>query len=86
MISKSDVLSAIASWPARYTTAAGRVVVGEAASAVTTALRGEGWRGVPRLDASDLRKMGLEVVEAYYSGNDRKGGRLVPVVVLREGV
>ena len=86
MIGKSDVLSAIACWPARYTTATGRVVVGEAVSAVTTALRGEGWKGVPRLDAYDLKKMGLEIVEAYYSAGGRKGGRMISVVVLREGV
>lgn len=84
MLDAAAVKSAIDKFPAKYATVDGRVVVGDRVSNVASALRGAGWRNVPRLDSYDLRKLGLEVVAAEYVGGARPTGKFIEVVVIRE--
>lgn len=79
----ADVREAIVMWPGLYETASGFKFLGSPVSEVPTRLRDARWRGVPRLDASDFRKMGLEVVEARYVGGTRPK-RFCQVVVAAE--
>lgn len=44
----------------------GSEVIGAAVSEVTSALRDQGWRRVPRIDSADLRSAGFRVVRARY--------------------
>lgn len=84
-ITANDVKSAIEKWPSRYETREGRIVIGDAVSRVSAALRDDGWRRVPRFDRGDLRDLGLEIVEAQYVNGARPTGKFVAVVVVREG-
>ncbi len=83
-LTADKVKGAICTWPCRYQTYEGHVFIGEAVSRVPTALRNNGWRNVSRLDAHDLRQLGLEVVKAQYVGGARPTGKFVDVVVARE--
>jgi hypothetical protein len=83
-LTAQNIRDAIAKWPSRYRTREGREVVGDCVSRVSGALRDAGWRRVPRLEASDLRQLGLEIVEAEYVNGGRPTGKFVDVVVIRE--
>ncbi len=79
-----DVKSAIENWPSAYRTREGRVVIGERVKAVPKALIDVGWRNVSNVDEWDLKKLGLEIVDAEYVSGARPTGKFVRVVVVRE--
>lgn len=79
-LDKSAVVKSILEWPGRYETEAGRVFLGMPVSEVPKQLRSSGWKNVSRLDRSDFRSLGLEIVTARYVGGAR-AKRFCDVVV-----
>jgi hypothetical protein len=71
MITKEDVVAAILKWPGLYQRYDGTTFKGMPVSQVPAQLIQNGWRRVSRLDESDFRKMGLEIVTARYVGGAR---------------
>jgi hypothetical protein len=55
-------------WPGLYETESGFKFKGCPISEIPKRLRENGWRGVPRLDSYECRRMGLKVVKARYVG------------------
>ncbi len=68
MINKLQVETAIAKWPGLYQDQTGNLFYGMPVSQVPSQLRECGWKNVSRLDESDFRKMGLEILTARYVG------------------
>lgn len=85
MITAVDVKKAILKWPGRYQTPKGGTFEGMPVSQIAQQLRDCGWRNVPRIDAYDLRKMGLIIVNARYVGGAH-AKRFCDVVVARVGM
>lgn len=79
----ADVVDAINKYASMYETVEGRRVIGDRLSNLSSILRGNGWRNVPRFNQSDVRQLGLEIVFAQYV-NGRPTGKFVPVVVVRD--
>lgn len=66
----------------RYRDAKGREFIGQAVSNVGSDLSAAGFRGYSRIDEYDLKKLGVEVVDAEgQRGGGRWGGRFVPCIV-----
>ncbi len=72
------------SLPGLYQTEAGRKFIGQAVSCVGSALTGAGFRGLSKVDARDLRALGLEIVTARYIGG--RPGRFVDCLVIAPAV
>lgn len=84
MLKAEDVRKAIMAWPGLYETKKGFKFKGLPVSEVPACLRDAGWKNVSRLDASDLKKLGLKIVTARYIGGVRpKKFCLVVVAALR---
>jgi len=82
-ITKTDIIEAIEKWPGLYETSTGRRFRGMPVSQISAQLRECGWRCVPFYDSYEVRKLGLEVVEARYVGGVHPK-RFCLVVVLKE--
>lgn len=70
-LTKDQVQSAIMRWPGWYETESGERFQGMPVSQLPKQLIDCGWRNVSRLDRSDFRALGLEVVSARYVGGAR---------------
>ncbi|MDX2277749.1 MAG: hypothetical protein NW206_20040 [Hyphomonadaceae bacterium] len=84
MITKEDILKAVSeprlACVCRYEDTSGKVWIGAPVSEIASRLRDNGWRNVGRIDASDLRKLGLTVLSARYVSGVR-AKRFCDVVV-----
>jgi len=78
----AQTIRAAIKWAHRYETKDGRVVRAVRVSEFAASMRDAGWRNVPKLDAYDLRKLGLEVVVAQYVNGAHPTGRFIDVLVL----
>jgi hypothetical protein len=83
MITVKDIHDAINKWPSVYQTEDGELVVGDACSRISAALRDNRWKRVPRLDSYDLKQLGCQVVKAQYVNGARPTGKFIDVVVVR---
>ena len=83
MLNAQAVVKAIMEWPGRYEDENGNIFEGMPVSQVPSQLRDCRWRNVSHLDASDFRKMGLEIVTARYVGGVKKK-RFCRVVVAKQ--
>jgi hypothetical protein len=67
-LDKAEVIGAILEWPGLYETEGGDLLLGMPVSQVPSQLINCHWRNVSRIDESDLKRMGLEIVTARYVG------------------
>ena len=66
----------------RYTDSKGQTYIACRPDDVVAEMRDMGYRRIPRIDYIDCKESGFTVVEAFYSGGVRSGGRVCNVVVL----
>ena len=70
-VTKADVMRAILHCSYRYQLEDGRVIKAIPVSEVGAALIANGWRNVSRIDCSDLRAIGFEILVARYVAGAR---------------
>ena len=81
---KKAILDAVAQWPSRYETESGEVFMGRLLEDAKSDMIRKGWRGISgwRLDADDVKQLGIRVVRARYIGGVRKKGFAHDVIYL----
>lgn len=83
MMTKEHIHKAIDVWAHRYADKDGNLFIGVKLSDLKTNLRSNGWKNVSRLDMSDVKNLGVEVVTAQYVGGARPTGKFCEIAVLK---
>lgn len=81
-IEQKDIHEALRSWPCRYETRDGRIVIGNTIGGLVQELRDNKVRVRTGFSDYEVRQLGVEVVEAQYIQGARPTGKFVKVAVL----